>query len=160
MTDDGSGFLATDSGWWVGLILDQEVQVKSWLGGLAGRPHEETPLDVTFEGDLPSVHTERGEGSTGRKTQANKWLESMTWRQVGNIFIAVYSLCQLSSQVYLSKISLFPVYVQLFPAQRLRPAGVSRFVHLISEMTRRYAGIYLANLQWFGHFAVWADAFI
>lgn len=77
----------------------------------------------------------------------------MTWRHFGNIFIAAYSLWQLSSQVYLSKISLFPVYVQLFPAQRLRQAGVSCFVHLISQMTRRYAGIYLAKLQWFGQFA-------
>lgn len=54
------------------------------------------------------------------------------------------------SQVKLSiQISLFPVYVQLFPVQRLRHEGVSCFVHQISEMTRRYAGIYLANLQWF-----------
>lgn len=54
----------------------------------------------------------------------------------------------------LSKISLFPVYIEAFPVLRLTPAGVSCFVHLMSQMGRRHAGIYLTNLEWFGHYAI------
>lgn len=49
--------------------------------------------------------------------------------------------------------SLFPVYMEAFPVQRLAPAGVSCFVHLMSQTTRRNPEICLTHLKRFGRWA-------
>lgn len=65
MMDDDSSFLAADFGWWwlrlwVGLILDQEAGSRVGWVAQAGRPHEETPLDVRTRVNFPQC-TQRAE---------------------------------------------------------------------------------------------------
>lgn len=56
--------------------------------------------------------------------------------------------------------SLFPVYMEAFPVQRLAPAGVSCFVHLMSQTTRRSVSPILNGLDVELFFLGGGDAFI
>lgn len=66
----------------------------------------------------------------------------------------------LTTQVLVVSVetSQIPIYIGAFPVQRLTPAGVSCFLHLMSQVARRHTGIYLTNVERFRHPAECSDA--
>lgn len=179
MMDDDSSFLATGFGWWwlllwVGLILDQEVGSRVDWAVQEGDLVRKHCLTYIRGRTSLSVHREargffRKEDSCKQVIQEHISLhiwdaiqihlfqnweikfsvcgKSLSSNDQSHVCLSLYDKC-------ICQKCLFPVYMEAFPVQKLVPAGVSCFDHLMSQITRRHAGIYLPNLEWFGHYAV------